>query len=185
MLIPRHSDVYERVNSEARNGRKWYEKICCTKNPAPANRMFLSDTASERNSESLVLFLFHVTEFRVVFSSAEWFWTEFLELASIFVPRTGIQGFDSAEGFGTKFREFASIFVPQNGIPSSFLFRGRVRNGIPRVSVPRNSRNSVGNNQLFRLFRLPRNYFLSEIANPNPKSNWKMWIKREWLQLGG
>ncbi len=58
--------------------------------------------------------LFHGTEFRVVFSSAE--------------------------GFGTEFRE---------------------------VSVPRNSRNSVGNNHLFRLFRLPRNYFLSEIPNPN------------------
>ncbi len=95
MLIPRHSDVYERVNSEARNGRKWYEKICCTKNPAPANRMFLSDTASERNSESLVLFLFRGTEFRVVFSFAEW--------------------------FGTEFQVFASIFVPRNGIPSCFL----------------------------------------------------------------
>ncbi len=40
--------------------------------------------------------------------------------------------FSSTEGFGTKFREF---------------------------SVPRNSRNSVGNNHLFRLFRLPRNKF--------------------------
>jgi hypothetical protein len=68
---------------------------------------------SERISESLLLFSFHGTEFRVVFSSAE--------------------------GFGTEFREF---------------------------SVPRNSRNSVGNNHLFRLFRLPRNNFLSEIPNP-------------------
>jgi hypothetical protein len=51
------------------------------------------------------------------------------------------------------------FFVQRNGIPSSFLFRGRVRNGIPRFSVPRNSRNSVGNNHLFRLFRLPRNCF--------------------------
>jgi hypothetical protein len=41
-------------------------------------------------------------------------------------------------------------------------------NGIPRVSFPRNSRNSVVNNHLFRLFRLPRNYFLSEIPNPIP-----------------
>ncbi len=59
------------------------------------------------------------------------------------------------------FREIRKeyIFDLRNGAPSCFLFRGRVRNGIPRVSIPRNSRNSVGNNYLFRLFRLPRNYF--------------------------
>jgi hypothetical protein len=67
----------------------------------------------------------------------------------------------------------------------NFLFRGAA--GIPpeqtccsaeqpefrrnKPVVPRNSRNSAGTNLLFRLFRLPRNYFLSEIANPNPKSN--------------
>jgi hypothetical protein len=68
---------------------------------------------SERNSESFNLFLFNGTEFRVVFSSAE--------------------------GFGTEFRE---------------------------LSVPRNSRNSVGNNHLFRLFRLPRNYFF--VGNSQP-----------------
>jgi hypothetical protein len=67
----------------------------------------------ERNSESMLLFLFHGTEFRVVTSSAE--------------------------GFGTEFRE---------------------------VSVPRNSRNSVGNPPLFRLFRLPRNYFF--VGNSQP-----------------
>ncbi len=74
--------------------------------------------------------------------------------------------FSSAEGFGRN-SESASISVLENGIPSFFLFRGRIRNGIPRFSVPRNSRNSVGNNHLFRLFRLPRNYFLSEIPNPS------------------
>jgi hypothetical protein len=95
---------------------------------------------SERNSENLHLFWFHGTEFRVVFSSAEW--------------------------FGTELWEFASIFVPRNGIPSYFLFRGRVRNGIPRFSVPRNNRNSAGNNPLFRLFRLPRNYFF--VGNSQP-----------------
>jgi hypothetical protein len=94
----------------------------------------------EQNSESLLLFLFHGTEFRVVFSSAK--------------------------GFGREFREYASIFVPRNGIPSCFLFRGRVRNGIPQVSVPRNSRNSVRNKYWFRLFRLPRNYFF--VGNSQP-----------------
>jgi hypothetical protein len=66
----------------------------------------LPRNGAERNSDSLFLFLFHGTEFRVVFSSAE--------------------------GFGTEFREYASNFVPRSGIPSYFLFRGRVRNGIPR-----------------------------------------------------
>ncbi len=68
----------------------------------------------------------------------------------------------------TEFRVFASIFDPRNGILSCFLFRKRVRNGIPRVSVPRNSRNSVVNNHMFRLFRLPRNYFF--VGNSQPYS---------------
>ncbi len=57
----------------------------------------LSRNDSERNSESLLLFLFHGTEFRVAFSSAE--------------------------EFGRKFRELASSLVPRNGIPNCFLFR--------------------------------------------------------------
>ncbi len=69
-----------------------------------------------RNSKSLLLFLFHGTEFLAFFSSEEW--------------------------CGTEFREF---------------------------SFPRNSRNSAGTNQLFRLFRLPRNNFLSEIVNTSPR----------------
>jgi hypothetical protein len=84
-------------------------------------------------------FCFHGTEFRVFFSSAE--------------------------VFGTEFREFASIFVQRNGIPSCFLFRGKVRNGIPRFSVPRNIRNSVGNNHsVYSVFR--GIIFWSEIPNP-------------------
>jgi hypothetical protein len=63
------------------------------------------------STESLLIFLFHKTEFRTFFSSAEW--------------------------FGTEFRKF---------------------------SVPRNSRNSAGTNQLFHLFRLPRKNFF---ANPS------------------
>ncbi len=123
----------------------------------------LPRNGSVRNSESLLLLLqlfirvkgaptflgiflctllFYGTEFRVIFSSEE--------------------------GFGTEFCKYASIFVPRNGIPSCFLFRGRVRNGIPWVSVPRNSGNSVGNNHLFRQFRLPRNYFFVGNSQPLP-----------------
>ncbi len=114
----------------------------------------------------------HGKEFRVVFSSAEWFWTEFRECASTVFWFHGMVFrvvISSAEGFGTKLWGFASIFVPRNGVPSYFLFRGRVRNGIPRFSVPRNNRNFVGNNYLFRLFRLPRNYFF--VGNSQPYSN--------------
>ncbi len=64
--------------------------------------------SSEQNSESLLLFLFHGLEFRVVFFSAE--------------------------GFGGRgFREFASLFVPLNGILSCFLFHGRIPKETPRV----------------------------------------------------
>jgi hypothetical protein len=71
-------------------------------------------------------------------------------------------------------------FVPRNGIPSCFFFRGMVQNGIPSTfllcrtvqngnqefSVLRNSRNSAGTNQLFRLFSLPRNNFF--VGNCQP-----------------
>ncbi len=100
----------------------------------------LPRNGSERNYESLLLFLFHGTEFRVVLSSAV--------------------------GLGREFRKFASFVVPRNIIPSCFLFHGRARKGFREFSVPRNFRNSVGNNHLFHLFRLPRDYFLSEIPNP-------------------
>jgi hypothetical protein len=57
------------------------------------------------------------------------------------------------------------FFVQRKGFPSCFLLQRRVRNGIPRISVPLNCGNSVRNNHLFRPFRLPQNYFLSEIPN--------------------
>ncbi len=74
--------------------------------------------------------------------------------------RNGV-AFSSAEWFGKEFREFASIFVPRytefRAFSSSNIF-----------SVPRNSRNSVGTNDLFNLFRLPLNYFF--VGNSNPRS---------------
>jgi hypothetical protein len=115
-------------------------------------------------------FLLHGKEFRVVFSSAERFGKEFRELASILVHGTEYRAvFSSVEGFGTELCEFASIFALRNRIPSYFLFWRRVRNGIPRFSVLRNNRNSVGNNHLFRLFRLPRNYFFVRNSQPYPR----------------
>ncbi len=102
--------------------------------------VFSSADGSEQNSMCLLLFLFYGTDFWVVFSSAEWFRTEFPESLLLFLFHgTEFRAFfSSTEQFGTDFRKF---------------------------SVPRNSRNSAGTNQLFRLFRLPQNNFLSEIAN--------------------
>jgi hypothetical protein len=132
-------------NGSERHSERILKFFCCSERNSelcslPRNGSERNGNGTERNSENLHIFWFHGPEFRVVFSSAE--------------------------GFGTDLWEFASIFVPRNGIPSCFLFRGRVRNGIPRFSVPRNNRNSVGNNRLFRLFRLPRNYFF--VGNSQP-----------------
>jgi hypothetical protein len=41
----------------------------------------LPRNGSEQNSESLLLFLFHGTEFQAFFSFAEWFGTEFREFS--------------------------------------------------------------------------------------------------------
>jgi hypothetical protein len=80
-------------------------------------------------------------EFRAVFSSAEWFGTEIENLHLFWFPGTEFRVvFSSEEEFGTELWEFASIFVPRNGIPSYFLFYRKVRNGIPRFSVPRTNR---------------------------------------------
>jgi hypothetical protein len=167
VLIPRHSEFRGRANFETRTGKEW--NGIPQKNKVLRNLHSLSD-----HSDGIFILLW------VILSSLEWFGTEFLE--------------------------FASIFLPRNGIPSCFLFRWRVRKRIPRVcfyfgstepnselfslplkgsegnseslllflfngtefrvafssvegfgtefrklSVPRNSRNSVRNNHLFRL----------------------------------
>ncbi len=164
MLIPRHSEVYGRIYSEARNGRKRTENLVLQKKSCSRKQnwqhVFVRDmlrngiprvcfyfcsternsellslprNGSEQNSKCLLLYLFHGTEFQIVFSSAEWFRTEFREFASILFHGTEFRAFFfSAERFGTEFWEF---------------------------SAPRNSQNSAGTNQLIRLFRLPRNYF--------------------------
>jgi hypothetical protein len=100
----------------------------------------LQRNAPEQNSESLPLLLFHGTKFRAVS-----------------LPRNAQeQNFESLLQFlfnGTEFEHFSH---PQNGVE-------RISEGFP---VSRNCRNSVGNNQMFCLFRLLRNNFISEIANP-------------------
>ncbi len=122
---------------------------------------FLPWNGSELNSESLFLFLFQGTKFQVVFSSAKGFWREFQELASIFYHRTEFRVvFSSAKGFegnsknlllflfrGTKFRV---VFSSVEGFGTEFR----------EFSVP------VCNNHLFRLFRLPRNYFYVRNSQP-------------------
>ena len=116
----------------------------CSTDPS-SEFISLPQKGLERNSVSLLLFLFHRTKFQVVFSSAEVFGTEFREFPSIFVPRIGIPiCFLFLWRVRKEFWELASILVPRNGIPSCFLFRWRVRKGIRRVcfyfcSTERNS----------------------------------------------
>ncbi len=56
----------------------WAAEFCVEQVSLPRN-------GSERNSDSLLLYFFHGTEFRVVFSSAEGFGRELWEYSSIFV----------------------------------------------------------------------------------------------------
>jgi hypothetical protein len=134
VLIPRHSKFYGRVNSKARKEGNRMKKITFTKTHAPENTMFSSETASERNSERLFLFLFYGTEFQVVLSSAEWFRRELRELLLFLFHGTEFPAF-----FRKEFREF---------------------------SVPRNSQNPAGTNQLFHLFRLRQNNFFVRNCQP-------------------
>ncbi len=113
VLIPRHTEVYGRIYSEARNRRKWHEKnlfykkscsskqnwqqvfiwemlwnriqSCCllcgmVRNRIPSFLLFcsternselfsLSRNGSQRNSEHLLLILFHGTKFQAFFSN--------------------------------------------------------------------------------------------------------------------
>jgi hypothetical protein len=146
-LIPRHSEVYGRVNSEARNRRKWYEKISFTKNPAPANRidsLFLSRLASERNSESLLLFFFHGTEFRAFFSSAERFGTEsesflFRRMVQNGIPRVCLYFCSMVQNS----EHSSPLWNGSERNSESFLFRGTA--GIP----PKQTNRSV-----YSVFRL-------------------------------
>jgi hypothetical protein len=109
--------------------------------------------SSEGISENLLLFWLHGTEFQVVFCSAE--------------------------GFGREFREFANIFVQRNAIPSFFSSVEVFGTEFQKLSVPRNSRNSVGNNHLFRLFRLPPNYFF--VGNSQPYYQGRLNPSWEWI----
>jgi hypothetical protein len=84
--------------------------------------------------------MFHLTEFRYVFSSAEWFGTKFQEFCSNLFHGTEFRAFFSPRnGFGTEFRDF---------------------------SVSSSRRNSIGINQFFRLFRLPQNNFFVRNCQP-------------------
>jgi hypothetical protein len=107
----------------------------------------------KRNTESLLLFLFHGTEFRVVFTSAEGFGIEFREFASIFVPQNGIPScFLFTEGFGTEFRVVFSSTegFGTDGIPKVFFFRRTA--GIPSVITICSAYSRI--------------IFLSEVPNP-------------------
>jgi hypothetical protein len=118
----------------------------------------------------------HGKEFRVVFSSAEWFGTEFRECASTVFWFHGTEFrdvFSSAEGFGQNYgilllflfhgTEFRVIFSSAKGFGTEFrdfLFRGTA--GIP---------SEITICSVYSVFR--GIIFLSEIPNPSqiPEDN--------------
>jgi hypothetical protein len=110
----------------------------------------LPRNGSEKNSKCLLLFLFYRTEFSVVFSSVEWFRTEFREFYSIL------------------FYFCSTVHNSEHFYP---LRNGSVWNGIMIVICTVECRDSTVTNQLFHLFHLPRNNFLLEIANPKYSSD--------------
>jgi len=151
----------------------------------------LPRNGSEQNSESLLLFLLHGTEFRAVFSSTERFGREFREFALpqndsernseslllfllhgtefrvVFLPLKGSEW--NSEGsllflvYGTEFRV---VFSSAEGFGTEFrefLFRGTV--GIPsEITI-------CSVNSVFRGI-----IFLSEIPNPTFKRYISIWM---------
>jgi hypothetical protein len=131
VLIPSHSEVYGRVNSEARNGTELREKIVLQK-------ILLQQTEG-------------------VFSYTKCCGTEFREFASIFVSGNGITSCFLFHGMvrniisnvciyicsternqnllplprngSERNSESMLIFVPRYRFPSMFLLCGKVRNG--------------------------------------------------------
>ncbi len=112
-----HSEVYGRVNSEARNGMELQEKnvfckkSCSSKQGIPICIVFRGMVGSERNFESLLLYLFHKRELRAFFSSAEWFRMEFQEF---YVPRKSRNSAGTNQFFhlfrGTICRNLSTLF---------------------------------------------------------------------------
>ncbi len=118
------------------------------------------------------LLLYHAMEFRVVFSSAEWFGIEVQEFASIFVPRNEIPScFLFCRRVPMELWELASIFVSSER--NSELF------SLPRKDLERNSESflfcgTAGIPSEIAICFVFRRFFLSEIPNPNSK----------WMDIG-
>ncbi len=78
----------------------------------------LPQNGSEQNSESLLLFLFHGTEFQVFFSSRKGFRTEFRDYASIFFSTERNSELFSLPGKGLEWNSERFLFHGTAGIPS-------------------------------------------------------------------
>ncbi len=94
VLIPRHSEVYGRVYSEAQNGREWHEK----------NLFYKKSCSSKQNWQHVFFQDMLWNGILSCFSSAEWFRTELRAFASNFVPLYRIPCIFLL--CGTEFREF-------------------------------------------------------------------------------
>ncbi len=151
-----------------RNGLEWHSELCLSFSTERKPELFLF-RGMVRNGIPRGYFYFWSTGRNSELFSLQRKGSErnAERLLPFFAPRNGIPSCFLFRGRVRNGMLRCLLFLdPRNGIPSCFLFHGRVRNGIPKVSVPRNSRNSVGNNHLFRLFRLPRNYIF--VGNSQP-----------------
>ncbi len=137
MSLTKHSLGGKKLNY-SRPGRVW----SVTSRLGTGKRRTLIYSAPSQHILSPLLWgEIHGTEFRVVYASAE--------------------------GFGTEFRVFASIFVRRNEIPSCFLFRGRVRNGISRVFCSAEQPKFRRKKTICSVYSVFRGIiFLSEILTP-------------------
>jgi hypothetical protein len=114
VLIPRHSEVYGRVNSEARNGRKWPEK----------NKFYTKSFSSKQNRQHVFVRDMLRKGIPRVCCSTEWFRMQFREFASIFVPWYRIPSI------------FLHCGTVRNGIPRVFCSAEFRRNKPIVPSIP-------------------------------------------------
>ncbi len=102
--------------SSLQNGSEWRVGFYFCSTERKSELFSLLRKGSERNSESLLPFLFHGTEFRVVISSAESFGTEFRDF--LFRGTAGIPSEITICSVYSVFRGI--IFLPEISNPNTF-----------------------------------------------------------------
>ncbi len=129
-LIPRHSEVHGRVYSEAQHGRKWHEKISCTK--ILLQQTELTACFPPRHSSDGVLVFFRRMVRNRIPSVCLYFCSTERNSELFSFPRNGSEW--NSERLlqiffhGTEFRAFSRLWNGSEQNSENFLFRGT---GIP------------------------------------------------------